>query len=137
MGVKRLLLLTLVTVCYAGILYLFPPTVELNYSPNNNSGVNVTCSAKARPAPVVQLFLWGSNVTANATRTEVNQTDQNLTTVVLTLQLDGINGKDLKCRVLHGNATYIQTLLHTWTWEGILGQDGASCAQTENVSSVD
>ncbi|UVZ34339.1 membrane glycoprotein vOX2-B [Elephant endotheliotropic herpesvirus 3B] len=137
MGVKRLLLLTLVTVCYAGILYLFPPTVQLNYASNNNSGVNVTCSAKARPAPVVQLFLSGSNVTANATRTEVNQTKENLTEVTLTLQLDSINGKDLKCKVVHGNVTYTQTLLHTWTWEGILGQDGISYAQTENVYSVD
>nr|ALN42251.1 membrane glycoprotein vOX2-B [Elephant endotheliotropic herpesvirus 4] len=132
MDVKRLLLLTLVTLCYA-----VPPTVDLRYQSNRDSGVNVTCSAKARPAPVVQLFLSGVNVTANVTtRTEVNQSKENLTEVTLTLRLDSINGKNIECKVVHGNATYTRSLLHAWTWEGILGQDGTTSTSIENVYAV-
>ncbi|ALM26039.1 membrane glycoprotein vOX2-B [Proboscivirus elephantidbeta4] len=131
MDVKRLLLLTLVTLCYA-----VPPTVDLRYQSNRDSGVNVTCSAKARPAPVVQLFLSGVNVTENVTRTEVNRSEANLTEVTLTLQLDSINGKNLECRVVHGNVTYTRSLLHAWTWEGILGQDGTTSTSIETVYAV-
>nr|QOE74875.1 membrane glycoprotein vOX2-1 [Elephant endotheliotropic herpesvirus 1A] len=90
-----------------------PPTISLHIESSNGGDLNITCSATARPAPVIFWKVAGSGI-ENSTKTVLHR--NGTTTVTSILQVKDpksqVGNEEVICRVLHlGTVTDIRQAL--------------------------
>nr|AYF58549.1 glycoprotein vOX2-1 [Elephant endotheliotropic herpesvirus 1A] len=90
-----------------------PPTISLHIESSNGGDLNITCSATARPAPVIFWKVAGSGI-ENSTKTVLHRNGTTSVTSILQVKdpKSQVGNEEVICKVLHlGTVTDIRQTL--------------------------